>query len=330
LQTVLISHLNFNLQLILSIFATVKNGALQYLTPWEKIALFIALCFLSSLLFGLLGASIASPLFGIDVYNYNELTNLGDKDSIRTVKMLNFLFHIGTFILPSILFAKLGAFEPNDYLLTKKRPQGTSILIILLLFFAITVLNDWFAAINAQLDLTFISKELQEEIYYNQAIRDKSISSYIGSTWKSFGLNIFLLAIIPAIGEELVFRGVLQNLMAKASQKIHLSVWFTAFLFAFIHFQYMDFLPRFFLGAAFGYVVILTGKIWYSMILHFLNNALAIFILFGIRKGFINESSWWVNFGAVHLIIALLIGGFAIYTLSKNSKMNEMKGIYFR
>ncbi len=228
------------------------------------------------------------------------------------------------------MFAKLGAFEPSDYLLTKKRPQLTPLLIIITLFFAITVLNDWFASINAQLDLSFISKELQEEIYYNQAFRDKSIYAYIGSTWRSFGLNIFLLAIIPAIGEELVFRGVLQNLIAKASQKIHLSVWFTAFLFAFIHFQYMDFLPDFFLGAAFGYVVLLTGKIWYSMILHFLNNALAIFILFGIRKGFINESSWWINFGAVHLIIALLIGGFAIYTLSKNSKINEMKGIYFR
>lgn len=307
-----------------------KNGALQYLTPWEKIALFIALCFLSSVLFGLLGASIASPLFGVDVYNYNDLTNLCNKDSIRTVKMLNFLFHIGTFILPSVLFAKLGAFEPNDYLLTKERPQLTPLLIIITLFFAITVFNDWFASINAKLDLSFISKDLQEEIYYNQAVRDKSIYAYIGTTWRSFGLNIFLLAIIPAIGEELVFRGVLQNLIAKASQKIHLSVWFTAFLFAFIHFQFMDFLPRFFLGAAFGYVVILTGKIWYSMILHFLNNALAIFILFGIRKGFIDESSWWINFGAVHLIIAIVIGGFAFYTLSKNSKINEMKGIYFR
>ena len=321
---------NFLFQLIISIFAIVKNGGLQYLTPWEKIALFIALCFLSSVLFGLLGASLASPLFGVDVYNSNELSSLTDKDSIRTVKMLNFLFHVGTFILPSILFAKLGAFEPSDYLLTKKRPQRTSIPIILMLFFAITVLNDWFAAINAHLDLSFISKELQEEIYYNQAVRDKSIYAYIGSTWRSFGLNIFLLAIIPAIGEELVFRGVLQNLIAKASQKIHLSVWFTAFPFAFIHFQYMDFLPRFFLGAAFGYVVILTGKIWYSMLLHFLNNALAIFILFGIRKGFIDESSWWINFGAVHLIIAIVFGGFAIYTLTKNSKMNEMKGIYFR
>jgi membrane protease YdiL (CAAX protease family) len=308
----------------------VKNGYLQYLTPWEKIALFIALCFLSSLLFGVLGASLASPLFGVDVYNYNELSNLADKDSIRTVKMLNFFFHLGTFILPSILFAKLGAFEPSDYLLTKKRPQLTPLLLIILLFFAIIVLNDWFASINANLDLSFISKDLQEDIYYNQAVRDKSIYSYIGTTWRSFGLNIFLLALIPAIGEEFVFRGVLQNLIAKASQKIHLSVWFTAFLFAFIHFQFMDFLPRFFLGAAFGYVVILTGKIWYSMILHFLNNALAIFILFGIRKGFIDESSWWINFGAVHLIIALLIGGFAIYSLSKNSKINEMKGVYFR
>jgi len=108
--------------------------------------------------------------------------------------------------------------------------------------------------------LSFISEELQQEIDYNQAVRDKSIYAYIGSTWRSFGLNIFLLAVVPAIGEEFVFRGVLQNLFAKASKKIHLSVWFTAFLFAFIHFQFMDFLPRFFLGAAFGYVVILTGK----------------------------------------------------------------------
>ena len=307
-----------------------KNGHLQYCSPWEKIALFIALCFLSSLLFGVLGASAAGPLFGVDVYNYNELSNLGDKDSIRTVKMLNFFFHLGTFILPSILFAKLGAFEPNDYLRIQQRPKLKPLLLIILLFFAIIVLNDWFASINAQLDLSFFSKDLQEDIDYNQAVRDKSIYAYIGTTWRSFGLNIFLLAIIPAIGEEFVFRGVLQNLIAKASQKIHLSVWFTAFLFAFIHFQFMDFLPRFFLGAAFGYVVILTGKIWYSMALHFLNNALAIFILFGIRKGFIDESSWWINFGAAHLIIALLIGGFAIYTLSKNSKINEMKGVYFR
>ena len=307
-----------------------KNGALQYLTPWGKIALFIAVCLLSSLLFGVLGASLASPLFGVDVYNYNELSNLADKDSIRTVKMLNFFFHLGTFILPSILFAKLGAFEPSDYLLTKKRPQLTPLLIILALFFAIIIFNDWLASINAKLDLSFISKELQEEIYYNQVVQDKSIYAYIGTTWRSFALNIFLLAIIPAIGEEFVFRGVLQNLIAKASQKIHLSVWLTAFLFAFIHFQFMDFLPRFFLGAAFGYVVILTGKIWYSMILHFLNNALAIFIHFGIRKGFIDESSWWINFGAVHFILAVLIGTIAIYMLSKNSKINEMKGVYFR
>ena len=177
---------NFLFQLILSIFAIVKNGALQHLTPWEKIALFIALCFLSSLLFGLLGASIASPLFGVDVYNYNELTNLSDKDSIRTVKMLNFLFHLGTFILPSFLFAKLGAFEPNDYLLTKKQIQLKPLLIVILLFFAIIVLNDWFASINAQLDLSFISKDLQVDIYYNQLVQDKSIYAYIGTTWRSF------------------------------------------------------------------------------------------------------------------------------------------------
>jgi len=308
----------------------VKNGYLQHLTPWEKLALFIALCFLSSLLFGLLGTGITNPLFGVDGHNYDELTNLGDKDSIRSIKMLNFFFHLGTFILPSILFTKLVAYDPNDYLLTKNWPKLNTLLVVIALFFSIAVLNDWLATFNAKLDLSFISEELQQEVNYNQAVRDKSIYAYIGATWRSFGLNIILLAIIPAIGEELVFRGILQNLIAKASKKMHLSVWFTAFLFAFIHFQFMDFLPRFFLGVAFGYVVILTGKIWYSMVLHFLNNALVLFVKFGILKGFIDQTSWWINFGIAHLIIALIVGSIAIYLLSKNSKINEMKGVYFR
>ena len=62
-------------------------------------------------------------------------------------------------------------------------------------------------------------------------------------------LNLFLIAIIPAVGEELFFRGVLQKLFIKWTTKKHFSILITAFLFSAIHMQFFGFFPRFILGA---------------------------------------------------------------------------------
>ncbi len=91
--------------------------------------------------------------------------------------------------------------------------------------------------------------------------------------------NICLMALLPALGEELTFRGVLLNIcLGKeySKKRMHLSVWATAALFSFIHFQFFGFIPRLLLGVMFGYLVIWTGSIWTSMLAHLTNNALAV------------------------------------------------------
>ena len=309
-------------------FEQVKNGYLQHLNPWEKLIFFFAACILSGMLLVMLGTSLANLIFGVEFSTSEEMYALTDPGQIRTQKMLNFFFHLGAFIMPSILFAKLMAMDPEDYLIRKSSISGRTIGLVVLLFLGIIIISEFLSFLNHSIDFRFVSEEFHQGIVEGQLRNEKLIYAYIGPTWKSFGLNIILLAIIPAIGEEFVFRGIIQQLLSKATQRVHVSIWVTAFLFAFIHFEYMDFLPRFILGAVFGYVVVLTGNIWYAILLHFLNNATSLTFAYFINKGSLDGNAAWLNFGVIHLIIALIFAGVSFYLLSKNSKWQEIKSLY--
>ena len=67
-------------------------------------------------------------------------------------------------------------------------------------------------------------------------------------------IALVVVAILAGISEELIFRGVLQNIALKAFKNPHVAIWFAAFWFSFIHFQFFGFMPRMFLGALFGYL----------------------------------------------------------------------------
>ncbi|QZE13842.1 CPBP family intramembrane metalloprotease [Halosquirtibacter laminarini] len=101
----------------------------------------------------------------------------------------------------------------------------------------------------------------------------------------SFGsmlVNVVVIALIPAFGEELVFRGIIQRLVYNKSHKIHRSVWIAAIIFSVLHFELSGLLPRIFLGAMLGYIYFYTGSLWCSIWAHFINNAtIAIFTYFG-------------------------------------------------
>lgn len=88
-----------------------------------------------------------------------------------------------------------------------------------------------------------------------------------------FMTAIAVIAGMAAIGEELFFRGVLQNLFERYLGNVHVAVWLSAAIFSFIHFQFYGFLPRMLLGAFFGYLYIWFRNIWLPILAHFFNNA---------------------------------------------------------
>lgn len=95
------------------------------------------------------------------------------------------------------------------------------------------------------------------------------------ATWQ-FPATLLAVAILPAICEELTFRGVLQPLFSRWTGSFHVGIWISALLFSAIHLQFHGFLPRMVLGAGLGYLVYYSGSLWPAILAHFLNNAMAI------------------------------------------------------
>jgi len=89
----------------------------------------------------------------------------------------------------------------------------------------------------------------------------------------ALALNILIIAILPAFGEELIFRGVLQKILSDLFRNKHAAVWVTALFFSAVHLQFFGFLPRLILGLAFGYLYLWSGTLWLPIIAHFVNNA---------------------------------------------------------
>ena len=113
-------------------------------------------------------------------------------------------------------------------------------------------------------------------------------------------LNLVVLAAVPAIGEELSFRGVLLGLIdgdttlgarISPSRRTHIAVWVVGIIFSLIHFQFYGFIPRMLLGVVLGYLLVWTGSLWVPMVAHFTNNALVVLLYFAEEHFAINSES---------------------------------------
>lgn len=107
-------------------------------------------------------------------------------------------------------------------------------------------------------------------------------------TFGSLLLNLIVIALIPAVGEELTFRGVLQQSLTHKLKNPHVAIILSAAIFSFIHFQFYGFLPRMFLGILLGYMFYITGSLWTSILMHFLNNGTAVVLYYLNHKGVVD------------------------------------------
>lgn len=120
-------------------------------------------------------------------------------------------------------------------------------------------------------------------------------------------LGFIVIAVLPGIGEELVFRGLIQNEFKRGTGNVHLAIWVSAFLFSAIHMQFFGFVPRMMLGALFGYLYHWSGNLLIPMFAHFFHNGFTLLMLYLFQIGYIEmnpESSDaaplpWAIFGII-------------------------------
>ena len=127
-------------------------------------------------------------------------------------------------------------------------------------------------------------------------------------------VNLIVIALIPAVGEELTFRGVVQQGLTRRMNP-HVAILLSSAIFSFIHFQFYGFLPRLFLGMVLGYMFYTSGALWTSMLMHFLNNGFAVVVYYLNNKGVIDvdvehvgqTQSVWLLVGSAVVTVGLIV-----------------------
>ena len=160
----------------------------------------------------------------------------------------------------------------------------------------------------------------------------KQTSTFITS-FDSIGqllIGLVVVAVIPGIGEELVFRGLIQNNLFRITKNIHVAIWFAALLFSLFHLQFYGLVPRMLLGALFGYLYYFSGSLLYPMIAHFINNGFTLVMYYLYNIGEITfdiestEALPWIQ-----VLISAIVTGLLLIAFKKSFNevsLNEKLG----
>lgn len=123
-----------------------------------------------------------------------------------------------------------------------------------------------------------------------------------------FLLGILIYALLPAIAEEIVFRGVIQNSLL-SKYKGWVAIAFSTLLFVLMHGALQQTVYQVIMGIMLGYVACVGGSIFYSIILHFLNNAFVIlFSCFEIVP-YLSENAIYYNIYSMIFPICIFLLG---------------------
>ena len=233
-------------------------------------------------------------------------------NNMVVMKWLQLIQTAFTFVLPAFLLAHFVG-QGVSYL--KFTPIRSSLMwlgVILLMPLALPAVN-WLKSLNDMVVLPHfmsgVELWMQQMEHQSELLTEKFLSV---SSYSALALNLLVMAAIPALGEELFFRGILQTVLGEKLNR-HLAVWITAFIFSAIHLQFYGFLPRFLLGAALGYLFLFSGSIWASIVAHFVNNALAVLLFFLTFNGYLTfdmdafgtQNTWWLGFLSLTLVCLL-------------------------
>src|ERR1035437_8460140 len=247
--------------------------------------------------------------------------NLSNPSVITTFKLIQALSELIVFVIPALIFVVFTSDKKIAYLkLTGFKPIMA--LIVIILVFSLMPLINWTGEINSHLSLPDVLSTIENWMKASEA-KAKELTEAIMNMVSPVDLivNIIVIALLPAVGEELLFRGALQNVLIEWTKKTHLSVWITAILFSALHAQFFGFLPRMLLGVVLGYLYIWSGSLWLSMLFHFLNNGLAVLFSYLIGKGTISETAETVGAGNTPIYfvaLSAIVSVGLMYVIYKN------------
>jgi hypothetical protein len=261
---------------------------------------------------------VAIPAFGLNsLINIPTINDIDNPESIRILKYFQVVQSIGLFIIPPLIIGWLFSEKLYEYLFINRSVTGSSVVLaILITIFALPFIN-FTGELNSRMELPQWLSGMERWMKNTEENAGLLTEAFLkAETIWGLLFNIFMIAFLPAIGEELLFRGVIQKIFTGWTKNHHWGIWITAILFSALHIQFYGFVPRMLLGVMFGYMLIWSGSIWLPVIAHFVNNGFAVMAIYFINKNMLDPKvenigstpdSYYSAFLSFAVVCALLL-----------------------
>lgn len=251
------------------------------------------------------------------------LNTVGEKN-IFLLRYLMVCQEIALFIVPAIIVRRMLLSQPGASVSDTAMPPVRDMIFVLVLAFSLFPLTSFTGELNAGMKLPGWLSGVEQWMKASEDQASGVLDQLVPS--ENAGvliLNIFIIGILPAISEELIFRGVFQRIFYGFFRSVHPAIWLTAIIFSAIHLQFYGFLPRLILGLVFGYLYYWGRTLWLPVIAHFVNNAVPVAWVFFEGTSKISsqaDATLWKQLIALPLPLIITVW---IMIYFRNKKLNS-------
>lgn len=204
-----------------------------------------------------------------------DMLNPENASALQVVQFVSVLF---MFFIPTIAYAFICYRNGWAFLGFTKKLNPQHLLVVLLIVICSIPFISFLEEINKAIPISAGLKakfDALEKKYNEQVLLIAQVK-----TWGQYFISLLIIAVLPAITEEMLFRGGLQNLLTRWIKSPWPGIIITGFLFSIIHLSWYGFFARFFLGIVLGLIFYYTQNIWLNILAHFINNAMVVTIMF--------------------------------------------------
>lgn len=259
---------------------------------WISVILIFLSAMLGFVVIGpIIGFMVALPFFDGDLLTLqSQLASPTDYPGLRIPLFIiqGCATLIGLIVVPSLYI--LGFEKKSVSVLIKDKPlYSQSLLITTVAVILFMIPNTFIIEWNASMTMPDFLKGFELWAREKEDIAAE-LTTYLTTfnSFENFLVAFVVIALIPGIGEELVFRGMLQPELQRATGNIHAAIWISAIMFSAIHLQFFGFIPRMLLGVLFGYLYYWSGNIVVPMLAHFVNNGFSLLMVYLYQLGIIS------------------------------------------
>ena len=301
------------------------RGSLLGASPWYKLFIAFLVALVGTFLMLSIGAALVPVFFNVSMMDaIAMLQNPNSPGAIEILKFLQGFNTLGTFLMPALIMAYLISPFPSDYLQINTFPRKGWLVLILIVCITLgsTVISDALIRLTYEIPFPAFMSGFKEYLDELQGMTEQHIASLleISGLWEF--LEIFMImAILPAVCEETLFRGIVQPLFIKGFRNVHIGIIVTSIIFGLLHQQFYSFLSITALSVVLGYLKHWSKSLWVPIVMHLLNNGTIIIAVYFFNvplDDLADGSTTWDVYYFIPGVIAFTMGLFFLHKLLNN------------